>query len=75
MRTTLELDDSLMEALMARSQGKSKTKAVETAITDYLRRDATRGIRELRGGISFDDPDYWRKSRRAEVGRRQRQSP
>ncbi len=75
MRTTLELDDSLMEALMARSQGKSKTKAVETAITDYLRRDATRGIRELRGRISFDDPDYWRKSRRAEMERRQRQSP
>jgi Arc/MetJ family transcription regulator len=75
MRTTLELDDSLMEALMARSQGQSKTKAVETAITDYLRRDATRGIRELRGRISFDDPGYWRKSRQAEVERRQRQSP
>jgi Arc/MetJ family transcription regulator len=75
MRTTLELDDSLMEALMARSQGQSKTKAVETAITDYLRRDATRGIRELRGRVSFDDPDYWRKSRQAEVKRRQRQGP
>ncbi len=59
-----------MDALMARSQGKSKTKAVETAIADYLRRDAARGIRELRGKVTFDDPAYWRKARQAEVGRR-----
>jgi Arc/MetJ family transcription regulator len=70
MRTTLELDDSLMDALMARSKGKSKTKAVETAITDYLRRDAARGIRRLRGKITFEDPDYWRKSRQAELSQR-----
>lgn len=70
MRTTLELDDGLMDALMARSKGKSKTKAVETAITDYLRRDAARGIRRLRGKITFEDPDYWRKSRQAELSQR-----
>jgi Arc/MetJ family transcription regulator len=74
MRTTLELDDSLMEALMARSPGTSKTKAVEAAITDYLHRDAARGMRELRGTIAFQDPDYWRKARRAEVERRRRRS-
>jgi Arc/MetJ family transcription regulator len=74
MRTTLELDDGLMEALMARSQGQSKTKAVESAIVDYLRRDASRGVRELRGKIEFEDPDYWRKSRRAEVKRQQQPS-
>ncbi len=74
MRTTLELDDSLMEALMARLQGQSKTKAVETAIADYLHRDAARGIRELRGKIAFEDPDYWQRSRRAEVERRQQRS-
>jgi Arc/MetJ family transcription regulator len=72
MRTTLELDDSLMEALMARFQGKSKTKAVESAIADYLHRDAARGLRELRGRVAFDEPDYWRKSRSAEVERQQR---
>jgi Arc/MetJ family transcription regulator len=72
MRTTLELDDGLMEALMARSQGQSKTKAVEFAIIDYLRRDASRGVRELRGTIEFEEPDYWRKSRRAEAERQQR---
>ena len=74
MRTTLELDDNLMEALMARSRGRSKTKAVEAAIADYLRRDAARGLRELRGRVVFEDPDYWRKARRAEVERRQQPS-
>jgi Arc/MetJ family transcription regulator len=72
MRTTLELDDNLMEALMARSPGKSKTKAVETAIADYLRRAAVQGIRGLRGKVAFEEVDYWRKARRAEVERRQR---
>jgi len=63
-----------MEALMARSQGKSKTKAVETAIADYLRRDATQGIREMRGKIAFEDPEYWRTTRRSEDEHRRQQS-
>lgn len=75
MRTTLELDDGLMDALMARSQGKSKTKAVETAIADYLRRDAARGMREMRGTIAFEDPEHWRKTRRSEQVQRQQRSP
>jgi Arc/MetJ family transcription regulator len=74
MRTTLELDDDLMEALMARSRGKSKTKAVETAIEDYLRRDAARGVRELRGKITFERPEHWRDSRHAEAERQRRMS-
>jgi len=72
MRTTLDLDDGLMDALMARSKGKSKTRAVETAIADYLRRDAARGIHQLRGKVEFEDPEYWRKARQAEARRRQR---
>jgi hypothetical protein len=58
-----------MDALMARSEGKSKTKAVETAIAEYLRRDAARGLRGLRGTITFADPYYWRDSRSAEAER------
>jgi Arc/MetJ family transcription regulator len=72
MRTTLELDDDLMEALMARSPGTSKTKAVETAIADYLHRDAAHGLRALRGTIDFEDPDQWRRARHAEAERRRR---
>lgn len=75
MRTTLDLDDHLMESLMARSQGKSKTKAVETAIAEYLRRDAARGVRRLRGKVTFEEPDHhWRGMRSAEVERQRRRS-
>jgi Bacterial antitoxin of type II TA system, VapB len=72
MRTTLELDDALMDALMAHSPGKSKTKAVETAIVSYLRGDAAAGMRRLRGTIAFGDAEHWRRSRQAEA---QRQAP
>jgi predicted transcriptional regulator len=72
MRTTLELDDELMGALMAHCPDKSKTKAVETAIAEFLRRDAAAGMRRLRGTISFADSEHWRKSRRLEA---QRQRP
>ncbi|MHB1539066.1 MAG: type II toxin-antitoxin system VapB family antitoxin [Solirubrobacteraceae bacterium] len=71
MRTTLELDDELMDALMAHSPGKSKTGAVETAISSYLQSDAAAGIRRLRGTIAFEDAEHWRRSRRAEAERRQ----
>ncbi len=70
MRTTLELDDDLMDALMARSHGKSKTKAVEAAIASFLHSDAAAGMRRLRGAIAFDDPEHWASSRRAEAERR-----
>jgi hypothetical protein len=70
MRTTLDLDAGLMEALMARSPGTSKTKAVETAIDAYLRSDASEGMRRLRGRIAFEDPLHWLQTRRAEAQRR-----
>jgi Arc/MetJ family transcription regulator len=66
MRTTLELDDALMDALMARLPGKSKTKAVEVAIDDYVRKGAAKAIRELQGKVVFEDPEHWRRNREAE---------
>lgn len=72
MRTTLELDNDLMDPLMAHRPDKSKTKAVETVIAELLRRDAAAGMRRLRGTVSFADPEHWRKSRRLEA---QRQRP
>jgi hypothetical protein len=55
MRTTLDLDDRLMEALMARYPGVSKTKAVETAIEDHVRRKAVEWLLEMRGGLDIED--------------------
>jgi hypothetical protein len=55
MRTTLDLDDRLMEALMTRHPGKSKTKAVEAAIAEHLRRGAVDWLLENAGRIEIED--------------------
>ncbi len=51
MRTTLDIDDRLLEALMARSPGLSKTKAIERAIDHYVTAVAYQRVRELRGAF------------------------
>jgi hypothetical protein len=55
MRTTLDLDDRLMESLMARHPGESKTKAVEAAISEHLRRAAVDWLLQNAGTIEIDD--------------------
>lgn len=55
MRTTLDLDDVLMEALMARHPGASKRQAVETAIRGYLERDAISRVLALKGAVDVED--------------------
>jgi Arc/MetJ family transcription regulator len=55
MRTTLELDDALMEALLARNPGTSKREAVERAIRAYLAADAADRLRALRGRLEIAD--------------------
>jgi hypothetical protein len=55
IRTTLDIDDHLMESLMARYPGKSKTKAVEAAIAEHLRRGAVDWLLENAGRIEIDD--------------------
>ena len=55
MRTTLDIDDELMEALLARHPGVSKTEAVERAIREYLSSDAYERARKLRGKVDIED--------------------
>jgi len=56
MRPTLELDDELISALLARLPGLSKTEAVETAIRAYLGSDdSARRLRRLAGSMKIDD--------------------
>ncbi len=51
MRTTLDIDDRLLDALMARSPGLSKTKAIERAIDQFVKTDAYERVRSLRGAF------------------------
>jgi len=55
MRTTLDLNDRLLEALLARHPGVTKTEAIERAIREYLAHDAARRLRELRGKVDVED--------------------
>ncbi len=66
MRTTLDIDDELLKALMARHPGASKREAVERAIAEYLSKDAAARARALVGHIPIEDSsaDLRRSDRR-----------
>jgi hypothetical protein len=55
MRTTLDIDDELMRSLMARHPGESKTRAVESAISEHLRRGAVEWVLENAGQFEIED--------------------
>ena len=55
IRTTLDIDDELLRALLARHPGASKREAVERAIADYLSRDAAARARSLAGHLEIED--------------------
>jgi len=55
MRTTLDIDEQLLNALRARLPEASKTAAIETAIAAYVGRDAVRRLTELAGSIDIED--------------------
>jgi hypothetical protein len=55
VRTTLDIDDTLMQTLLARHPGVSKTEAIEQAIRAHLRDDAVARIRHLAGSVEIDD--------------------
>ena len=55
MRTTLELDDTLVASLMARLPGVSKTEAIQRAVRFYLTHDAVDQLRQLAGTVEIED--------------------
>ncbi|MFN2388678.1 MAG: type II toxin-antitoxin system VapB family antitoxin [Actinomycetota bacterium] len=65
MRTTLDIDDRLLRALLARHPGLTKRAAVEIAIRQYVTEEATDGVRRLAGTLEVEDVTPERKSDRA----------
>lgn len=55
MRTTLDLDDELLVALVRRFPGTSKTEAIERAVRGFLVDDASRRLRDLAGTLDIVD--------------------
>ena len=58
VRTTLDLDDGLLAALMARLPGVSKTQAIERAMRFYLSHDTVDQLRKLAGTVEIEDVSH-----------------
>jgi len=71
MRTTLDIDDRLLDSLMERLPGTSKTRAIEVAIEQYLAADAYGGLRDMGGKLEFD-VDAFAAARAADEAREAR---
>lgn len=65
MRTTINVNDELMDALLERTKSRTKTQAIEMAIKEYLGKKAIEDLISLSGKIDID-PD-WRKDEEAEL--------
>jgi len=65
MRTTLNIKDDVMDALLKRTRSRTKTKAVEVAIREYLERKSIEDLIALSGNIHIE-PD-WEKEEEAEL--------
>ncbi len=66
MRTNIEIDDKLMDYVMASGDFKTKREAVEAGLQLIKRRHAYAAIRAARGTLFWDDSDEAWAKRRAE---------
>jgi hypothetical protein len=55
MRTTLDLDDRLVESLVARNPGVPRTEAIHRALRMYLEADSVDRLLALAGTFDIDD--------------------
>jgi len=65
MRTTINIQDDLMDALLARTRSKTKTKAIELAIKEYIEKKSIEDLISLSGKVSIDLD--WQKEEEAEL--------
>jgi Arc/MetJ family transcription regulator len=65
VRTTINIQDDLMEALMSHTKAKTKTKAIELSIREYIEKKSIEDIVSLSGKITIDSD--WQKVEEAEL--------
>ena len=65
MRTTINIRDDLMEALLAHTKAKTKTKAIELSIREYIEKKSLEGLLSLSGKINIDSD--WQTEEEAEL--------
>ena len=61
MRTTLNIDEKLLEKVMTFSGEKTRNKAVSKALEEYVRQRAVEDLIKMAGTIDFEED--WRKLR------------
>ncbi len=65
MRTTLNIDDLLMEKLLETTRQKSKTKAITIAIKDYLKKTRIKKILSYQGKLDIEN--NWQQMEKEEI--------
>ena len=55
MRTTLDIDERLLGAVVKATKEKSRSKAVQKVLEDYLRHRAINELRDSAGKTGIDD--------------------
>ena len=58
MRTTLEIDEKLLDEVLTLTEEKSKGKAVSKALREYIRRKRIEELRAMLGTIDLVDNWY-----------------
>ena len=66
MRTTLEIDEGLLEELVKLTGEKSKSKAVCEALREYIQQQKIDRLIELMGQVEIEED--WRMLRDGELG-------
>jgi len=64
MRTTINIRDDLMEELLAHTKAKTKTKAIELSIQEYIEKKSLEDLLSLSGKINIDTD--WQKEEEAD---------
>jgi Arc/MetJ family transcription regulator len=54
MRTTINVDDTVFEDLMHFTQARTRTRAVNQALTEWVRQQRIERLRALRGRLHID---------------------
>ncbi len=65
MRTSLNIDDSLLAKVMQSTGKKSRSEAIRVALSSYLKQQQKNKILALRGKVNIDD--NWQKLRELET--------
>ncbi len=65
MRTTLDLEEDLLQQLLEISKAKTKNRAVNLAIADYVRRQKRQQLKRLSGRLRLEE--NWHALRELEL--------